>query len=96
MKIDLVRVNDMAIVYKRMKELLETIKEHPTEKMNIVIGDGLKVSYVRKICEYIFANENVKVRLLVQGFRSDTKKKKRGKEKKPQRRSKYKVIATLI
>lgn len=79
-KIDTAGVNDMEIVYNRIEELLGTIKEHPTEKINIVVGDGLKLAYVRKICEYIFAGTNVKVKLLVQGFRSDPKKEKGKRE----------------
>ncbi|KAK9709305.1 hypothetical protein QE152_g26701 [Popillia japonica] len=42
-KIDTAGVNDMEIVYNRIEELLGTIKEHPTEKINIVVGDGLKL-----------------------------------------------------
>lgn len=76
MKIDVSGVNDMEEVYNRMKELAQAIRQQPTVNINMVVGDGLKHSYVRKTCEYIFTKEEVKIKLLVQGHRSEPKKQR--------------------
>lgn len=76
MEIDTAGVNDMATVYDRIAKLKKNISVHPTEHMNLVISDGLKFSYVRKICEYVFANETMTIKLFAQRQRSDPQKPK--------------------
>ncbi|KAK9744976.1 hypothetical protein QE152_g7276 [Popillia japonica] len=44
-------------------------KVHSTENINLLVGDGLKTSYGRKVCEYIFAKEKIKIKLLLQGVK---------------------------
>ncbi|KAI4467757.1 hypothetical protein MML48_2g00020372 [Holotrichia oblita] len=53
MKIDQSGVNDMEEVYNRMEDLIKNLNVHPTEKINMVIGDGLKVGYIRKIFVFV-------------------------------------------
>ena len=72
----------METVYKRLIELAELCKEHLTDDMGIIVGDGLKVSYIRKLCEYIFGKGKMKIKVLVQGQGSASSKQKRNKKER--------------
>lgn len=76
LEIDPAGVNDMATVYDKIVRLKENIPVHPTERINLVISEGLKFTYIRKICEYVFAKETMTIKLIAQGQRSDPQKPK--------------------
>ncbi|KAK9729431.1 Endonuclease-reverse transcriptase [Popillia japonica] len=70
----------METVVDKMLQLKENIVMHPTDNINLVIGEGLKFSYVRKICEFVFTNQNIKIKLLAQAPRSDPQKRRKEEE----------------
>ncbi|KAK9688148.1 hypothetical protein QE152_g35766 [Popillia japonica] len=70
----------MEAVYEKIVQLKENISMHPTENISLVISEGLKLSYVKKICEYVFAKQKVKIKLLTQTPRSDPKQRKKKEE----------------
>ncbi|KAK9708417.1 hypothetical protein QE152_g27225 [Popillia japonica] len=76
LSIDATGVNDMEAVYEKIVQLKENISMHPTENISLVISEGLKLSYVKKICEYVFAKQKVKIKLLTQTPRSDPKQRR--------------------
>ncbi|KAK9737775.1 hypothetical protein QE152_g10439 [Popillia japonica] len=80
MRIDLKGVNRMEEVYEKMKDLRETAKIHPTESINLVVGEGLKVSYLQKICEHVFRKCSTKIRLILQGKKPEPQRHKTRKE----------------
>ncbi|KAK9680407.1 hypothetical protein QE152_g39114 [Popillia japonica] len=80
MSIDLKGVNRMEEVYEKMKDLRETAKIHPTESINLVVGEGLKVSYLQKICEHVFRKCSTKIRLILQGKKPEPQRHKTRKE----------------
>lgn len=78
--IDKAGVNDMELLYNKIKEFKETTQVHPSKLVNLVIGEGLKPSYTRKICEYAFANVDIKIRILLQGSGSNPSRQKTRRE----------------
>lgn len=63
-KIDKKGVNVIEHTYNAVKELKSMMEIHPTKKLNIVLGEGLDVTYTRKVCEYIFAETEMKIIIL--------------------------------
>jgi hypothetical protein len=76
MEINKQGVNNMKDVYRCVKELDELTKEHNTAEISVILGEGLKISYAKKICEYVFGLGEIKVKLIAQGQRSDPQKQK--------------------
>ncbi|KAK9695122.1 hypothetical protein QE152_g33067 [Popillia japonica] len=80
LNIDATGVNDMEAVYEKIVQLKENISMHPTENISLVISEGLKFSYVRKIYEYVFTKQKLKIKLLTQTPISDPKQRKKKEE----------------
>lgn len=58
-------VTNMEEVHSSLVELKDTMQVHPTERLNIILSDGLSQVYLRKLAEHVFANTNVNITLLV-------------------------------
>lgn len=84
--IDLKGVNNPEDVYNILKELKNTMHVHDTPTLNLILGEGLNTGYVRKICEYVFSDTEVKIALLT------FKDKQKPKINKTNRNQKEKVI----
>lgn len=68
-------------LFNKLRELLiETTKVHPTSNINIVIGEDMKVSTIRKMCEFIARGQSIEIKILTQGLRSDPQKQRKIKE----------------
>ncbi|KAK9728087.1 hypothetical protein QE152_g18141 [Popillia japonica] len=57
-------VNRMEDIYDIIKSLENITQVHPTDKLKLLVAEGLNVGYVRKLCEYIFCDTGVSVLLL--------------------------------
>ncbi|KAK9731789.1 hypothetical protein QE152_g13397 [Popillia japonica] len=57
-------VNRMEDIYDIIKSLENIMQVHPTDKLKLLVAEGLNVGYVRKLCEYIFCDTGVSVLLL--------------------------------
>lgn len=64
LRIDKSGVNYMEEVHDLIKELKITMEVHPTNKVNIRLGEGLNLQYIRKLCECVFYNTETNVILL--------------------------------
>lgn len=80
LQIDIEGVHDVQTIYNRIAELRENIQMHPTGNINLIISEGLNFSYVRKICEYVFARDTIKIRLTSQGQRTALQRHKTKQE----------------
>lgn len=58
-------VTNMEEVFSMLTELRNNMQIHVTEKMNIILSDGLDKDYIRKLLEYVFANTSLNISLLV-------------------------------
>ncbi|KAK9728086.1 hypothetical protein QE152_g18141 [Popillia japonica] len=54
----------MEDIYDIIKSLENITQVHPTDKLKLLVAEGLNVGYVRKLCEYIFCDTGVSVLLL--------------------------------
>lgn len=63
-KLDTGGVVCMEEIYSAIRELKDNIQVHPTNKLSLILGDGLNQAYVRKICEYIFYGTEMRIALL--------------------------------
>ncbi|KAK9693476.1 hypothetical protein QE152_g34172 [Popillia japonica] len=80
LEIDMAGVNDMRVVYDNLMHLKENIAMHPAVSINLITCEGLKFSYVRKICEFVFAKVKIKIKMIAQGQRSEPLKRKKKEE----------------
>lgn len=54
LEIDVERINRVEDTYDMLKRLRLSMHIHPTNKIKVVLGEGLNNDYVRKMCEFIF------------------------------------------
>lgn len=57
-------INDVQEAYNVLKELKDIYRSQVRGTLNLMVADGLDPEYMRKICEYIFAKEQVNITLI--------------------------------
>ncbi|KAK9687556.1 hypothetical protein QE152_g36183 [Popillia japonica] len=58
-------VNSIEDVFNMVCQLKENMSVHPSDHINLVLGQGLNEIYIRKACEYVFYGTDTKITLIV-------------------------------